>query len=157
MSNKFPITQEGFLRMEAELKDLKSNQRPQVSKEIAVAREHGDLKENAEYHAARDKQSFIEGRIADLEAKIAGAEVIDVSKLSGNIVKFGATVTLADEDDNEVTYQIVGEYEADLEKNRISIVSPMARAMVGKSVGEEIEVHTPRGTKDYEILSAEYK
>lgn len=143
--------------MEAELKDLKSNQRPAISKEIAVAREHGDLKENAEYHAAREKQSFIEGRIAELEEKISGAEVIDISKLENDTVKFGATVTLLDDDtEKEVKYQIVGEYEADIQKNLISVISPIARALIGKAVNDYIEVRTPGGEKGYEVIAIEY-
>lgn len=158
MSDNFPITIGGFEKMEAELKDLKSVQRPQISKEIAVAREHGDLKENAEYHAARDKQSFIEGRIAELEDKVARAEVIDISKLDPSSIKFGATVKLVDDEtEKEVTYQIVSEYEADINENRISIISPIARALIGKAVGDYVEVHTPRGEKGYEVLAIEYK
>lgn len=158
MSDNFPITVDGFARMEAELKDLKSNQRPNISKEIAVAREHGDLKENAEYHAAREKQSFIEGRIGELEDRVARAEVIDITKLSPDTIKFGATVKLIDDDtEKEVTYQIVSEYEADLNKNLISIVSPIARALIGKAAGDYVEVNTPKGEKGFEVISIEYK
>jgi len=157
MSDKFPITVGGFDRMEAELKDLKSNQRPQISKEIAVAREHGDLKENAEYHAARDKQSFIEGRIAELEDRVARAEVIDIAKLDPSTIKFGATVGLIDDDDKEVTYQIVSEYEADINMNLISVVSPIARALIGKKLEDYVEVNTPKGTKGFEVTSISYK
>ena len=157
MSDKFPITVGGFDRMEAELKDLKSNQRPQISKEIAVAREHGDLKENAEYHAARDKQSFIEGRIAELEDRVARAEVIDIAKLDPSTIKFGATVGLIDDDDKEVTYQIVSEYEADINMNLISVVSPIARALIGKKLEVYVEVNTPKGTKGFEVTSISYK
>lgn len=158
MSDNFPITTSGFERMEEELKDLKKVQRPKISEEIAVAREHGDLKENAEYHAAREKQSFIEGRIAELEDRVARAEVIDISKLTPDTVKFGATVTLIDDDtEKEVTYQIVSEYEADLNKNLISVVSPMARALIGKKLEDYVEVKTPRGEKGYEVLKIEYK
>ena len=117
---------------------------------------NGDLKENAEYHAAREKQSFIEGRVIDLEDKIARAEVIDVSKLSGDTVKFGAHVKLVDDDDKEVTYRIVGDYEADIAKNRISFASPIARAIMGKEVGDYVEVNTPRGGKGYEILEVRF-
>ncbi len=125
---------------------------------IAEAREHGDLSENAEYHAARERQSFIEGRVAELEDKIARAEVIDVSKLSGKIIKFGATVTLADEDtDDESTYQLVGADEADVEKGRLSITSPLARALIGKQTGDSVEVTTPRGSKAYEIIRVRYR
>jgi transcription elongation factor GreA len=158
MSDNFPITLDGFAKMEAELKDLKKVQRPKLSEEIATAREHGDLKENAEYHAAREKQSFVEGRIMELEDKIARAEVIDISKLANDTIKFGATVTLIDEDtEKEVIYQIVSEYEANLEKNLISIVSPLARALIGKAVGDSVEFNTPRGEKGYEIVKIAYK
>ena len=157
MSKKFPITKDGFERMEVELKDLKSVQRPAISKEIAAAREHGDLKENAEYHAAREKQSFIEGRISELEEKVAGAEVIDISKLTNDTIKFGATVTLIDDEtEEEVKYKIVGEYEADIQNNLISIVSPLAKALIGKSKEDYVEVRTPRGEKGYEIVEIEY-
>lgn len=158
MSDNFPITLDGFAKMEAELKDLKKVQRPKLSEEIATAREHGDLKENAEYHAAREKQSFVEGRIMELEDKIARAEVIDISKLANDTIKFGATVTLIDDDtEKEVVYQIVSEYEANLEKNLISIVSPLARALIGKEVGDSVEFNTPRGEKGYEIVKIAYK
>ncbi len=156
--DKFPITTQGFVRMEEELKTLKTVDRPAIIISIAEAREHGDLSENAEYHAAREKQGFIEGRIAELEDKTARAEVIDVSALSGNTIKFGATVELIDEDtEAEVTYQIVGEYEADLKKNLISIVSPLARALIGKSAGDTVEFRTPGGNKSYEVVSVTYK
>jgi transcription elongation factor GreA len=158
MSDKFPITTEGYARMEAELKDLKTVQRPQLSIEIATAREHGDLKENAEYHAAREKQSFVEGRISELEDRIARAEVIDVSKLSSDTIKFGAYVVLIDDEtEKEVKYRIVSEYEADINQNLISIVSPLARALIGKSVGDMVEVITPRGERGYEVVKVEYK
>ena len=127
-------------------------------KAIAEAREHGDLSENAEYHAARDRQSFIEGRIAEIEDKISRADVIDVSKLSGKTVRFGATVTIADEEtDEETTYQIVGEHEADIADGRLSVAAPIARALIGKSVGDSVEVVTPRGQKDYEIVKVKFK
>lgn len=156
--DKFPITTQGFVRMEEELKTLKTVDRPAIIISIAEAREHGDLSENAEYHAAREKQGFIEGRIAELEDKTARAEVIDVSALSGDTIKFGATVELIDEDtEAEVTYQIVGEYEADLKKNLISIVSPLARALIGKSAGDTVEFRTPGGNKSYEVVSVTYK
>lgn len=155
---KVPMTTGGFDGLQSELKELKSNDRPAVIKAIAEAREHGDLSENAEYHAARDKQSFIEGRIAEIEDKISRAEVIDVAKLSGKKVQFGATVTIADEEtDEETTYQIVGEHEADIADGRLSIAAPIARALIGKSVGEAVEVVTPRGQKDYEIVKVRYK
>ena len=154
---KFPITQNGYTQLEAEIKDLKYSQRPQVVDAIATAREYGDLSENAEYHAAREKQSFIEGRILDLEDKLARAEVINTSKLSSDTVKFGASVLLIDdESEEEVTYHIVGEYEADINKGYISIASPLAKALIGKEVGDMVEVNTPSGSKDYEILKIWY-
>lgn len=154
---RFPITADGYKRMEAELKELKTVRRPAITAAISEARAHGDLSENAEYHAAREQQSMNEGRINDLEDKVARAEIIDVSKLSGDTVKFGATVNVVDDDDKEFTYQIVGEYEADLEKGKISIGAPIARAFIGKSVEDYVEVTTPKGSKGYEILSIEYK
>lgn len=155
--DKFPITTQGAARMEAEIKQLKSVDRPAVIKAIAEAREHGDLKENAEYHAARDKQSFIEGRIQELEDKTARSEVIDVASLSGPGIKFGARVELVDEDtDHEVTYVITGEYEANLDKGWISITAPIARALIGKEEGDSVEVHTPKGSRMYEVLSVSY-
>jgi transcription elongation factor GreA len=151
------MTMEGFLRLEAELKHLKTNERPAVIRAIAEARDHGDLSENAEYHSARERQSFIEGRVAELEDKIARAEVIDVTKLSGEQVTFGATVTIADEDtDEELTYQIVGQDEADIKEGRLSIGAPLARALIGKSVGDSAEVATPGGAKSYEIVSVRF-
>jgi len=156
MTEKAPITMDGFEAIKIELHDLKTTQRNAISKEIATAREHGDLKENAEYHAAREKQSFLEGRVIELEDKIARAEVIDVSKLSGNNVKFGAYVKLVDDDDKEVTYRIVGDYEANISKNLISFASPIARALMGKTVGDYVEVITPRGSKGYEILEVRF-
>src|SRR5262249_28720578 len=155
---KIPMTADGYARLEAELKHLKSTERPAVIRAIAEARDHGDLSENAEYHAARERQSFIEGRVAELEDKIARAEVIDVSKLSGKAIKFGAKVTLADEDtDEESTYQIVGAEEADIDKGRLSVTSPLARALIGKQTGDSIEVTTPRGSKAYEIIRPRYR
>lgn len=155
---KVPMTATGRANMEAELKDLKSNQRPAVIAAIAEARAHGDLSENAEYHAAREKQSFIEGRILELEDKVSRAEVIDVSTLSGDTVKFGATVKVVDEEsEEEFTYQLVGEYEANLEQGRISVTAPIARGLIGKSVGDSVEVKTPGGERYYEILSVEFK
>lgn len=154
---KFPITVQGYERMQQEIQTLKTVERPAVIQAIAIARAHGDLSENAEYHAARDKQSFLEGRIAELEDKTARAAVIDVSKLSGSDIKFGARVVLVDEDtDEEVTYTIVGEYEADMKQNLISISSPLARALIGKRQGDSVEVVTPRSTKAYEILKVTY-
>jgi len=155
---KIPMTSGGYVNLQEELKTLKSIERPTVIKAIAVAREHGDLSENAEYHAARDKQSFIEGRIAEIEDIISRAEVIDVSKLSGKKVQFGATVTIADEDtDAETTYQIVGEHESNVNEGRLSVAAPIARALIGKSVGESVEVVTPSGQKDYEIVKVRFK
>lgn len=150
------MTPRGFADAEAELKQLKSKDRPNVIKAIAEAREHGDLSENAEYHAAREQQSHIEGRIKELEGIISLADVIDVAKLSGAI-KFGATVELVDEDtDEEKTYQIVGEPEADIDRNLLNIKSPIARALIGKEEGDSVEVRTPGGVKSYEIVSVKY-
>jgi len=155
---RFPITASGFANMEIELKQLKTIERPNVIKAIAEARAHGDLSENAEYSAAREKQSFIEGRILELQGRIAGAEIIDVSKLTGDKVKFGATVTLMDEDTEErVTYQIVGEYEADIKKGLLSNTAPISRALMGKKTGDSIEVVTPKGSKTYEIIEVKFK
>ncbi len=155
--SKFPITTHGFERLKTEIKHLKSVERPQIISDIARAREFGDLSENAEYHAAREKQSFTEGRILDLEDKAARAEVIDQLKLSGNTVKFGATVHLIDDEtEEEHTYHIVGEYEANMNKKLISITSPLARAMIGKQSGDIIEVITPKSTKSFEILKVSY-
>ncbi|KLN60449.1 MULTISPECIES: transcription elongation factor GreA [Kiloniella] len=157
MSEKFPMTKEGLARLEEELRNLKVVERPAVIRAIAEAREHGDLSENAEYHAAREKQSFIEGRVLELEARISRAEVIDVAAMSGSTVKFGATITIADEDtDEESTYQLVGDLEADVKAGRIAITSPMARAMIGKEEGDSVEVRTPAGEKGYEIVKIEY-
>lgn len=157
MSDKVPMTASGFARLEEELRYLKTTARPEVIRAIAEARAHGDLSENAEYHAARERQSFIEGRVAELEDKIARAEVIDVSSLNGNTVKFGATVTLVDEDtDAETAYQLVGEMEADVKEGRLSITAPLARALIGKEVGDSVEVMTPAGSKAYEILKVQY-
>src|SRR6201998_4458860 len=149
--NKIPMTAEGFNQLREELKRLKSIDRPAIIRAIAEAREQGDIAENAEYHSARERQSFIEGRVLELEDKIARAEVIDVSKLSGKVVKFGATVTLADEEtDEKVVYQIVGEDEADISQRRLSVTSPLARALIGKGIGDSVEVSTPRGARSYE-------
>jgi transcription elongation factor GreA len=153
---KVPVTPRGYKAMDIELKNLKSVERPAVIRAIAEAREHGDLSENAEYHAAREQQSHIEGRIKELEGLISLAQVIDVSKLSGS-VKFGATVQIADEDtDEEKAFQIVGEPEADIEKGLLNIKSPIARALIGKEEGDSVEVKTPGGTKSYEILSVKF-
>ncbi|MCH2456730.1 transcription elongation factor GreA [Henriciella marina] len=153
-----PMTAEGHAALDAELKHLKSVERPAVIAAIAEAREHGDLSENAEYHAAKEKQSFIEGRVAELEDKLARAEVIDVTKLKGDKVVFGATVTLIDADtEKEVTYRIVGEDEADISKGKVSIQSPIARALIGKTVGDEAEVAAPGGARVYEIENVEFR
>ncbi|MBM7068535.1 transcription elongation factor GreA [Actibacterium sp. 188UL27-1] len=153
---KIPMTRAGHTAIDEELKTLKSVERPAIIKAIAEAREHGDLSENAEYHSAREKQSFIEGRIKELEGLLSLAEVIDPTSLSGAI-KFGATVTIVDEDtDEEKTYQIVGEPEADLERALLNIKSPIARALIGKEEGDSVEVRTPGGEKSYEILSIRY-
>jgi transcription elongation factor GreA len=156
--SKFPITKKGHVKLVEEIKFLKHTERPAIIEAIASAREFGDLSENAEYHAARDKQSMIEGRIQDLEDKVARAEIIDINKLSGNTIKFGATVKLVDEDaEEEVIYKIVGEYEADLARKMISISSPIARALIGKSASDMVEVVTPKGLKAYEVLEVSYK
>ena len=155
---KVPMTAAGYDRLQEELRHLKVVERPAVIKAIAEAREHGDLSENAEYHAARERQSFIEGRVGELEDKISRAEVIDPTKLAGNTVKFGATVTLADEDtDQEMTYQIVGSEESDIKQGFLSITSPLARALIGKAVGDSVEVPTPGGSKMYEIVTLAFK
>jgi len=156
--SSFPITKKGHEKLTQEIKTLKHVDRPAVIEAIADAREFGDLSENAEYHAAREKQSMIEGRILDLEDKVARSDIIDVSKLSGDTIKFGATVSLIDEDtDDEVSYVIVGEYEADISKKRISIASPIAKALIGKKIKDLVEVITPRGSKSYEVLDVKYQ
>ncbi|MCF8512219.1 MAG: transcription elongation factor GreA [Rhodobacteraceae bacterium] len=153
---KIPMTRAGFAALDDELKQLKSVERPAIIRAIAEAREHGDLSENAEYHSAREKQSFIEGRIKELEGTLSLAEVIDPTKLSGAI-KFGATITIVDEDsDEEKTYQIVGETEADIEAGKLNIRSPLARALIGKDEGDSVDVKTPGGQRSYEILSIRY-
>ncbi len=152
------MTAEGYKRLEEELKHLRSVERPNVIQAIAEAREHGDLSENAEYHAAREKQSFIEGRVQELEDKLSRANIIDTSKMSGDTVKFGAVVTLVDEDtEDETTYQIVGEDEADIRKGLLSYTAPISRALMGKSVGDTAEVQTPKGSRTYEILDIVYR
>ena len=156
--DKVPMTFDGYDRLEVELKRLKTIERPEIIKAIATAREHGDLSENAEYHAAKERQAFIEGRVGELEEKIRLAEVIDPSQLSGKTVKFGAYVTLADEDTNEEkTYQIVGEHEADIKADFLSITSPLARALITKSVGDSVEVPAPKGAKAYEVINVKFK
>jgi transcription elongation factor GreA len=155
---RIPITTGGLGRLKEELKRLKAVERPKIVKEIAEARSHGDLSENAEYHAAKEKQSHIEGRIMQVEDWIARAEVIDVGKLSGDRVVFGATVTLADGDSgDEVRYQVVGELEADLKKGKISVTSPIARALIGRSEGDVVKVRTPGGEREYEISGVEFR
>ncbi len=154
---KVPMTAEGYDSLKRELERLKTVERPAVIRAIAQAREHGDLSENAEYHAARERQSFIEGRVMELEAKVSRAQVIDVASLSGDRVKFGATVVLADEDtDVESTYRIVGTDEAEIEQGRLSITAPLARALLNKTVGDSVEVATPGGSKSYEIISVAF-
>ncbi len=156
--DKFPITVAGYTKLQEEIKHLKTVERPSVIKAIADARDLGDLSENAEYHAAREKQGFIEGRILDLEDKSARAEIIDPSKLSGNKVKFGATVHLTDEEtDEKFIYSIVSDYEADISKGLISISSPIARGLIGKNEEESAEVITPKGVRYYEITKVEFK
>jgi transcription elongation factor GreA len=155
---KIPMTAAGYTALEVEIKHLKGTERPAVIKAIAEARQHGDLSENAEYHSAKERQSFIEGRVMELEDKLSRAQVIDVSKLSGKVVKFGATVTLIDEDtEQKARYQIVGDLEADFAKGRISISSPLARALIGKTTGDTVEVNTPSGGRSYEVTKVEFK
>lgn len=154
---KIPMTFEGQIALDAELKRLKTIERPNIIAAIAEARSHGDLSENAEYHAAKERQSFIEGRIAELEDKLARAQVIDVKQLSGSTIKFGATVKVLDEDtEEEHVYKIVGEDEADVKSGKISIASPVARAMISKEAGDVVEVTTPSGIKSLEILSVDW-
>ena len=156
--DKFPMTTSGHAALESELKRRQQEERPRIIQAIAEARSHGDLSENAEYHAAKEAQSHNEGRIAELVDKLSRAEVIDVSKLSGDTVKFGAIVTLVDEDtDDKKKYQIVGENEADVKSGLVSITSPIARALIGKRVGDTVEVNTPGGGKSYEILKVAFK
>jgi transcription elongation factor GreA len=158
MMDKVPMTASGHQAMLEEIKHLKSIERPRIIKAITEARSHGDLSENAEYHAAKDQQGWLEARVAELEDKVSRAEVIDVTKLSGDTVKFGAFVTLVDEDsDEQSVYQIVGEFEADVKKGKISVTSPIARAIIGKKKGDSVEVMTPGGGKSYEIVKIRYK
>jgi len=155
---KVPMTVQGHAALEDELKHLKSVERPYIINAISVARDHGDLSENAEYHAAKEKQGFIEGRIKELESKLTLAQVIDVSTMSGDTVKFGATVTIVNEDtDEESSYQIVGEDEANVKDGKISVTSPIARAMISKTIGDVFEVNAPGGSKGYEIIEIDYK
>jgi transcription elongation factor GreA len=154
---KVPMTVEGYRALDEELKRLKTLERPAVIAAIAEARAHGDLSENAEYHAAKERQGWIEGQIADIEDRMARAQVIDVSKLSGSQIKFGATVSVIDEDTEEAArYQIVGEHEADVKSGRVSVTSPIARAIIGKETGDVVEVITPSGAKAYEITKVEW-
>lgn len=156
--DKVPMTIEGFQKLEAELQRLKGVERPRIIQAIAEARSHGDLSENAEYHAAKEQQGMNEARVAELEDKLSRADIIDVTKLSGDTVKFGASVKLIDEDtDEKVTYRIVGEYEASVKEGKVSITSPIARALIGKKKGDSVEVATPKGAKAYEILSVKFK
>ena len=155
---RFPMTPGGLKKLQEELKRLKSEERPAIIRAIAEARAHGDLSENAEYHAAKERQSFIEGRIAELEDKTSRAEVIDPSTMSGDTIRFGATVKVVDEEtDAEKEYQIVGADEANIEEGRISVTSPIARAMIGKGIGDQIEVQAPSGARYYEILGVSYR
>ena len=155
--DKFPLTKVGFLALEEELKHLKGVDRPNIIAAIAEARSHGDLSENAEYSAAKEKQSFIEGRIQDLEAVLSRAQVIDVANTNADVIRFGATVQVVDEDtDEEKQYQIVGDYEADIEKNKISLSSPLAKALIGKEIGDIAEYTAPGGKKSFEILDIKY-
>ncbi|MCL2715043.1 MAG: transcription elongation factor GreA [Alphaproteobacteria bacterium] len=155
---KIPMTLAGFAALEDELRQRQSVDRPRIIEHIAEARSHGDLSENAEYHAAKEEQSHNEGRIAELEDKLARADVIDISKLSGDTIKFGATVTLIDEDtEKKQVWQIVGEPEADAKKGRISVTSPLARALIGKTKGVSVEVNTPGGAKAFEITKVEWR
>jgi transcription elongation factor GreA len=157
MSNRIPMTSGGHERLEAELRRLKADERPAVIKAIAEAREHGDLSENAEYHAARERQSFIEGRLLELQDKLARAEIIDISQQSGTTVKFGARVKLVDEEtDEKVVYQIVGPEEAEVQRGLLSISAPLGQALIGREAGDSIEVNTPRGTRYFEILEVAY-
>ncbi|MAZ75759.1 MAG: transcription elongation factor GreA [Micavibrio sp.] len=155
--DKYPITPTGFKALEEELKERKTVKRPEIVDAIAEAREHGDLKENAEYHAAREQQGFNEGRIQELEAVIGSSQIIDPSAFTGDSVKFGASVEIVDEEtDEEKTIQIVGQYESDADNGKIAITSPIAKALIGKSIGDSVKVVTPRGKVDYEILDVKY-
>ncbi len=157
MVEKVPMTQQGFAQLSEVLRWRQQEERPRIIEAISEARAHGDLSENAEYHAAKEAQSLNEGRIGELEDYVARAEVIDLSKMSGDTIKFGATVKLVDEEtEEEKTYQIVGDQEADVKKGRISISSPIARALIGKEVGDSVEVNAPGGSRDYEILEVNW-
>lgn len=155
---QYPVTKIGHAALEVELHDLKTVQRPKVIEDIATAKEHGDLKENAEYHAAREQQSFIEGRLQEIEAVLSRAQIIDPTTLSGDTIKFGATVSIVNEDtDEEKIFQIVGDYDANSEEGRISISAPIARALIGKSEGDSVVVNSPKGKVPYEVLSVKYQ
>ena len=155
---RVPITVEGFKQLEAELQRLKAEERPRIIQAISEARSHGDLSENAEYHAAKEAQGMNEAKVADLEDKVNRADIVDVTKLSGTAIKFGATVTLVDEDtDEKVKYKIVGDTEASIKEGKVSISSPIARALIGKTKGESTEVTTPKGSRSYQILKVEWK
>ena len=155
--NKIPMTKEGYLKLQEELRKLTSEDRPNIIAAIAEARGHGDLSENAEYQYAKEQQSLIEGRISDLESSISRAEVIDIKEMSGDEIKFGATIEIEDDDTgNKQKYQIVGEYESDIENKKLSIISPLARGLIGKSQGDNVEINSPKGTKSYTIISVKY-
>ena len=155
---KFPITVKGYAKLVEEIKHLKTVERPTIVQAIASARELGDLSENAEYHSAREKQSFVEGKIIELEDKMARAEIIDITKISGNTIKFGATVLLTDNDtDKQVSYKLVGDYEADLAQGMVSISSPIAKALIGKAEGDSVDVTTPKAIRSYDIEKVEFK
>ena len=155
--DKVPMTRSGYAQLEDELKRMKTVERPSIIRALEEARAHGDLSENAEYHAAKERQAYIESRVAELETKLSRAQVIDTASLSGSKVKFGATVTVIDEDiDEEMSFQIVGEDEADIKQHRLSVNSPLARALIGKEVGDEVEVTTPGGGKLYELVKVKF-
>ena len=155
--NKIPMTKEGYLKLQEELRKLTSEDRPNIIAAIAEARGHGDLSENAEYQYAKEQQSLIEGRISDLESNISRAEVIDIQEMSGDEIKFGATIEIEDDaTGNKQKYQIVGEYESDIENKKLSIISPLARGLIGKSQGDNVEINSPKGTKSYTIISVKY-
>ena len=155
--NKIPMTKEGYLKLQEELRKLTSEDRPNIIAAIAEARGHGDLSENAEYQYAKEQQSLIEGRISDLESSISRAEVIDIKGMSGDEIKFGATIEIEDDDTgNKQKYQIVGEYESDIENKKLSIISPLARGLIGKSQGDNVEINSPKGTKSYTVISVKY-
>jgi transcription elongation factor GreA len=157
MTERIPMTSSGYLRLEEELKRLKNDERPAVLRALAEAREHGDLSENAEYHAARERQSFIEGRMLEIEDKLARAAIIDISQQGGSTIQFGARVKLVDEEtDEEAVYQIVGPEEAEIQRGLLSITAPLGRALIGREAGDSIEVNTPRGTRYFEILEVAY-